>query len=343
MQAADRLAGDEQQRELELLGRRRRPRARRLVVGDVEHLERDLLRRQQLLDLLLGAMILAVEVEHHRRRLAARRRARRCRAAGAPLVELGSASRTGRPARSFAVPSTSRKQLDRAKAVAALGGEHVVHGGSQLIGHAVKHAPQYRAAVRASRRRRQRSLRGMALRLLFFKHMRDTGHREASALHPMSTIFPSALLSLTPLLDIVRLVTRNPVWARVAFWSAFVGVLVVAVAVIPEVVDWLATDRHTRARRAGAAPLTMHLAALAPLALGVFERLHLAAVTRAAAAAGAAVDRRGSTPGRWRSPSPARSPGSSAVGWRRSASKSACATSRPACPSRPDRATRRAA
>jgi uncharacterized membrane protein len=101
----------------------------------------------------------------------------------------------------------------------------------------------------------------------------------------MSTIFPSALLFVAPLFDLVGLITRNPMWGRVAFWSAFIGVLVVAVAVIPEVADWLATDRHTRARRAGAAPLTMHLAALAPLTLGVFERLHLAAVTRAAAAA----------------------------------------------------------
>jgi uncharacterized membrane protein len=101
----------------------------------------------------------------------------------------------------------------------------------------------------------------------------------------MSTILPSALLFLAPLFDIVGLITRNPVWGRVGLWSAFVGVLVAAVAVIPELLDWLATDRHTRARRAGAAPLTMHLAALAPLTLGVFERLHLAAVTRAAAMA----------------------------------------------------------
>ena len=101
----------------------------------------------------------------------------------------------------------------------------------------------------------------------------------------MSTFLPSALLSLTPLLDIVRLVTHNPSWARAAFWSAFLGAIVAAVAVVPELVDWLAADRHTRARRAGAAPLTLHLAALAPLALGVFERLHLAAVTRAAAVA----------------------------------------------------------
>lgn len=116
--------------------------------------------------------------------------------------------------------------------------------------------------------------------------MRINGTPEAAAVHPMSTFFPSALLALTPLLDVVRLVTRNPSSARLAFWSAFVGVVVVGVALVAELVDWLATDRHRRARRAGAAPLTVHIAALAPLTLGVFERLYLAGATRAAAAAG---------------------------------------------------------
>lgn len=102
----------------------------------------------------------------------------------------------------------------------------------------------------------------------------------------MSTIFPSALLTLTPLLDIVRLITHDGALAKLAFWSSFLGALVVAILFIPELIDWLSSDRYTRSRRAGAAPLTMHLAALAPLALGVFERLHLAAVTRAAAVAG---------------------------------------------------------
>ena len=42
-------------------------------------------------------------------------------------------------------------------------------------------------------------------------------------------------------------------------------------------------DRHTRARRAGVAPLILRVAAFVPLALGGYERLQLAAVARAAA------------------------------------------------------------
>jgi uncharacterized membrane protein len=109
--------------------------------------------------------------------------------------------------------------------------------------------------------------------------MRHERTRQENRLHPNAPLFPLALLALTPLLDIVRLVTRNSVWSRAAFWSAFLGAVLVFVAVVPELVDWLATDRHTRARRAGAAPLTLHVAAFAPLALGVFERLHLAGLS----------------------------------------------------------------
>jgi uncharacterized membrane protein len=98
--------------------------------------------------------------------------------------------------------------------------------------------------------------------------------------------FPSLMLSLTPLLDIVRLVTHNPLWSRLAFWSAVLGVLVAAVALVPATIDWLTADSGTRARREGAAPLVLHFAALWPLALGVVERVYLAQAARAAAAAG---------------------------------------------------------
>jgi hypothetical protein len=64
-----------------------------------------------------------------------------------------------------------------------------------------------------------------------------------------------------------------------------VGVIAVAVALLPEVLDWLAADRNTRTRTAGAAPLMLQFAAIAPLALGVFERVQLAAAARVASAA----------------------------------------------------------
>ncbi len=107
----------------------------------------------------------------------------------------------------------------------------------------------------------------------------------AHPLHSRSVLFPSLLLSLTPLFDSVQLITRDPAWGAAAFWAAVAAALVVAASLLPELADWRSSDRHTAARRARAAPLTMHLAALAPLALGVYERLRLAAVTRAAAEA----------------------------------------------------------
>ncbi len=97
--------------------------------------------------------------------------------------------------------------------------------------------------------------------------------REPNGLHPMSTVFPSLLLALTPLFDVVRLITRNPAWSRAALWSALVATVAAVVAVLPELIDWLALDRHTRARRAAIAPLTVHAAAAWPLALGFVERL----------------------------------------------------------------------
>jgi uncharacterized membrane protein len=161
-----------------------------------------------------------------------------------------------------------------------------VHCGAQLVGHTVKHAPQYRAAAPRVKPRVGDACRlGMALRLLLVHSMRAQRYPKDDSLHPISTLFPSVLLALAPVFDIVRMVTRNPAWARAAFWSALAGVVVVAVAVLPQLVDWLAADRHTRARTAGIAPLTLHLAAIAPLGLGVFERLHLAAAARAASVA----------------------------------------------------------
>ena len=89
----------------------------------------------------------------------------------------------------------------------------------------------------------------------------------------MTMFFPSLMLSLTPFLDLVRLLTHNPLWTRLAFWSALCGALVAAVALVPAVIDWATADRGSRARLDGAAPLMLHVAALFPLALGVVERV----------------------------------------------------------------------
>jgi len=107
--------------------------------------------------------------------------------------------------------------------------------------------------------------------------MRGNGDQVGAGVRPMSMIFPSLFLGLAPLCDLARLLTRNPVWPRAAFFVAFFCSVAAAVSVLPELIDWLATDRHTRARRAGAAPLTLHVAALVPLAASVIERLRAGA------------------------------------------------------------------
>jgi uncharacterized membrane protein len=118
--------------------------------------------------------------------------------------------------------------------------------------------------------------------------MRHAGHFEANGVHPMATVFPSLLLTITPLVDVVRLLTPGGVWARVAMWSALLSTVAVASALVAQLMDWLATSPHTDARREGAAPLMLHLAALCPLVLGVVERLHALGALGATAAPRAA-------------------------------------------------------
>ena len=115
--------------------------------------------------------------------------------------------------------------------------------------------------------------------------MQRINAREASVFHRKGTLVPSLLLTFTPLLDIVRMLTPGAGWARLAFWSAVLGVCVAALSIVPELIDWLTADRGSRARSDGAAPLLLHIAALGPLALGIVERIEIAHAERAAAAA----------------------------------------------------------
>src|SRR5436305_1043789 len=117
----------------------------------------------------------------------------------------------------------------------------------------------------AARSGRQAAVPSLAPGLLLLSSMRHAGRFEANGVHPMATVFPSLLLTVTPLLDVVRLLTRNPAWARAAMWSAVVTVVVIAAAIVAQLVEWSATPAHTDRRREGAAPLMLHLAVLSPL------------------------------------------------------------------------------
>lgn len=100
--------------------------------------------------------------------------------------------------------------------------------------------------------------------------------------HSEATIFPLALLAVAPLLDLVRVVTRESAWSRVSFFVAFVGVVAAAVIVLPELLDWLALDRHSAARRAAAPALALRGAGVALFAVSVLLRLQSGALQFAA-------------------------------------------------------------
>lgn len=89
---------------------------------------------------------------------------------------------------------------------------------------------------------------------------------------------PLALLALTPLLDLVRLVTREPAWSRVSFFVAFVGTIAAAVIVLPEVVDAIALDR----RRETLAAVALRCVAVALFAVSAVLRLQSGALQFAA-------------------------------------------------------------
>lgn len=104
--------------------------------------------------------------------------------------------------------------------------------------------------------------------------MHDARGSEVNHLPPRAPAFLPPLLAVTPLLDVTRLVTTDGRWMRAATWSALAATVAVAAVVAVELAAWLATAPHSAARRDGAAPMMLHLAALWPLALGVVERVH---------------------------------------------------------------------
>lgn len=124
--------------------------------------------------------------------------------------------------------------------------------------------------------------------------MRGKVNLMGHGVHPMLIVFPLALLTLTPITDIVRLVTRNSFWSHVSFFLAFAGVVAGVVAAIPGFLDWLTIPRGTRARRVGVTHLTVNLIGLALFTISIVLRMRVGAerfapVAFLLAAAGAAT------------------------------------------------------
>lgn len=72
------------------------------------------------------------------------------------------------------------------------------------------------------------------------------------SVHQMLVVFPLGLLATAVVFDLVWLGTRNPVMAAVSFWMMAAGIIGAVVAAPFGLVDWLAIDKNTRAKRIGA-------------------------------------------------------------------------------------------
>jgi hypothetical protein len=95
---------------------------------------------------------------------------------------------------------------------------------------------------------------------------------------------PLALLAMAPLFDLVRLVTHEPSWSRLAFGVGFVAAVTAAVVVLPELVDGLA-----HARRAAALSLALRAGGVGLFGSSVVARLRSGTLAPAALSFGLAV------------------------------------------------------
>jgi uncharacterized membrane protein len=103
--------------------------------------------------------------------------------------------------------------------------------------------------------------------------MRILGDIGKQRSNPMAIVFPAALLILTPIFDIVFAITFNIAWHTIAFWCAFVGVSLALVVFMPALLDWLALDRGTRARRESLPSLALQALGIVAFVASVTLRL----------------------------------------------------------------------
>ncbi len=90
----------------------------------------------------------------------------------------------------------------------------------------------------------------------------------------MSISFPTFLLVLTPVFDLVRLITGEVLWSQVAFLLVFAGGIAGAVVALPALIDWLALSRQSRAWRAAGLQLALLGAAIVASGASAIVRLH---------------------------------------------------------------------
>lgn len=70
-------------------------------------------------------------------------------------------------------------------------------------------------------------------------------------IHQMLIVFPLGLLATSFFFDIAWLATRNSVFAIVAYWMIFAGVIGALVSAVFGLIDWFAIPSGTRAKSIG--------------------------------------------------------------------------------------------
>ena len=71
------------------------------------------------------------------------------------------------------------------------------------------------------------------------------------SVHQMLIVFPLGLLATAVVFDLVYLVGDDPVMAAVSYWMMAAGLVGALVAAPFGLIDWLAIEKNTRAKRIG--------------------------------------------------------------------------------------------
>jgi uncharacterized membrane protein len=102
------------------------------------------------------------------------------------------------------------------------------------------------------------------------------------AVHPMLVVFPLGLLVTSIVWDVAALVSKNPTWGTIAYWTILAGVVGALVAAVPGFIDWLAIPRGTRARALGFMHMCINLVLVALFAISLLARANAAGGYQAA-------------------------------------------------------------